>query len=257
MRSDRMLPMPELAEPRQQAILDLLNSGGHAVVSSLAKRFTVSEMTIRRDLKLLESQGMIIRVHGGALAGEKSRFTSRLSLNARAKAKAVAKLIPELPEQGCMYFDGSTTVLNLVKHLKDCVGLQVATSNIETFNRLAALRGPTPILIGGSLDIRTDNLIGPLAVRSVEALAFEKAFFSSWGLDASVGLNEVTMEDALIKDMVVKRARQVYVAVDHSKLGVVTAGTWDHGREKSVLATDLDPEDERLNEYRALFHAIR
>lgn len=248
--------MPELAEPRQQAILDLLNSGGHAVVSSLARRFNVSEMTIRRDLKLLESQGMAIRVHGGALAGERSRFSNRLSANSRAKARAVAKLVPELPEQGCIYFDGSTTVLNLVKHLKGLAKLQVATNNIETFNRLAALRGPTPILIGGSLDIRTDNLIGPLALRSIEALAFERAFFSSWGLDREVGLNEVTMEDAQVKDQVAKRTRQIYVALDHSKLGVVTAGTWTHGRDKAVLATDLEPGDGRLQPYADLFHVI-
>lgn len=248
--------MPELAEPRQQAILDLLNSGGHAAVSALARQFNVSEMTIRRDLRLLENHGLAIRVHGGALAGEKSRFTSRLTANARAKARAVAKLVPELPEQGCIYFDGSTTVLNLVKHLKGFVQLQVATNNIETFNRLAALRGPTPILIGGSLDIRTDNLIGPLAMRSVEALAFERAFFSAWGLDAGVGLSEVTVEDALVKDMVARRARQVYVALDHSKLGVVAAGAWDHRREKSTLATDLEPGDERLETYRNLFHLV-
>ncbi len=248
--------MPELAEPRQQAILDLLNSGGHAVVSSLARQFAVSEMTIRRDLKLLESRGLAIRVHGGALAGEKSRFSSRLSSNSRAKAKAVAKFVPELPDQGCVYFDGSTTVLNLVRHLKGLTRLQVATNNIETFNRLAALRGPTPILIGGSLDIRTDNLIGPLALRSIEVLAFEKAFFSAWGLDAGVGLNEVTMEDAQVKDLVARRARQVYVALDHSKLGVVTAGTWDHGCGKSILATDIEPDDERVRPFRNVFSAI-
>lgn len=248
--------MPELAEPRQQAILDLLNSGGHGVVSALARRFGVSEMTIRRDLKLLEEQGLAIRVHGGALAGEKSRFSNRLSANSRAKSKAVAKLVPELPERGCVYFDGSTTVLTLVKHLKGFAKLQVATNNIETFNRLAALRGPTPILIGGSLDIRTDNLIGPLALRSIEALAFEKAFFSAWGLDSGVGMNEVTMEDAQVKDRVARRTRQVYIALDHSKLGVVTAGAWDHGRDKAVLATDLEPGDPRLAPYADLFHMI-
>ncbi len=248
--------MTELAEPRQQAILDLLNSGGHAVVSSLARDLGVSEMTIRRDLQLLESQGLAIRVHGGALAGEKSRFSNRLSSNSRAKSKAVAKFIPELPDQGCVYFDGSTTALNLVKHLKGLTRLQVATNNIETFNRLAALRGPTPILIGGSLDIRTDNLIGPLAIRSIEALAFEKAFFSAWGLDAGVGLNEVTMEDAQVKEQVARRARHVYVALDHSKLGVVTAGTWIHGRDKSILATDLEPDDRRLEPFRNVFSVI-
>lgn len=248
--------MSELAEPRQQAILDLLNSGGHAVVSALAHRLAVSEMTIRRDLRLLESRGLAVRVHGGALAGEKSRFSNRLSANSRGKAKAVAKFLPELPEQGCVYFDGSTTVLNLVKHLKGMTRLQVATNNIETFNRLAALRGPAPILVGGILDIRTDNLIGPLALRSIEALAFEKAFFSAWGLDAGVGLNEVTVEDAQVKEQVARRARQVYVALDHSKLGVVTAGTWNHCAEKAVLATDIEPDDERLAPFRNAFAAI-
>ena len=248
--------MPVLAEPRQQAILDLLNAGGHAVVSELARHFTVSEMTIRRDLRLLEEMGLAVRVHGGALAGEKSRFTNRLSTNSRAKAKAVAKLAAFLPQEGCIYFDGSTTVLNLVKHLRGLTRLQVATNHVETFNRLAAIRGPSPILIGGSLDIRTDNLIGPLAIRSIEALVFERAFFSAWGLRADSGLNEVTMEDAQVKAQVALRTQAVYVAVDNSKLGVVASGTWSPGADKSVLATDLPPGEARLEPFTNMFSEI-
>ncbi len=248
--------MAELAEPRQKQILQLVNAEGQAVASELARRFGVSDMTIRRDLGTLEDMGLVIRVHGGAIAGERSRFTNRLSTNARAKAKAVAKLAGLLPETGCVYFDGSTTVLNLVKALKGRTRLQVATNNVETFNRLAAAKGPTPILLGGSLDTRTDNLIGPLALRSVEALAFEKAFFSAWGLAPGVGLNEATVEDAAVKEAVAKRARQVLVAVDRSKLGVVAAGVWRHGAEKSVLATDLSVGDGRMDEYRGLFATI-
>lgn len=248
--------MTVLAEPRQQAIVELLAAGGHAVVSELARRFSVSEMTIRRDLQLLENMGLAVRVHGGAIAGEKSRFTSRLSTNAKAKARAVAKLASELPREGCIYFDGSTTVLNLVKHLKGFTHLQVATNNVETFNRLVSARGPSPMLIGGSLDLRTDNLIGPLAVRSIEALVFEKAFFSAWGLNAGTGLNEVTVEDAQVKQQVATRARKVLVAVDRSKLGVVAGGTWSHGVEKSILSTDLEPGDEALAPFRDLFSTI-
>lgn len=248
--------MPELAEPRQQAILTLLNDGGHAVVSALAKRFDVSEMTIRRDLKTLEEQGLAVRVHGGALAAEKSRFSIRLSVNARGKARAVAKFAAGLPHQGCVYFDGSTTVLNLVRHLRGRNRLQVATNNIETFNAVAQLDGPAPILLGGTLDLRTDNLIGPLALRSIEALAFERAYFSAWGLDAELGLNEATMEDALVKDHVAKRTRSVYVALDHSKLGVVAGGTWSHGAGKTVLATDLEPGDPRLAPFGPMFTEI-
>ncbi len=248
--------MTVLAEPRQRAILEILNAGGQALVSELARRFDVSEMTIRRDLRVLEGRGLALRVHGGALAGEKSRFTHRLSVNSRAKAKAVAKFAAALPREGCIYFDGSTTVLNLVRHLKGLARLQVATNNVETFNRLAAARGPSPILIGGSLDLRTDNLIGPLAVRSIEALVFEKAFFSAWGLDELSGLNEVTVEDAEVKARVAARTRSVYVAVDHSKLGVTASGTWQHGGEKSVLSTDLEAGDARLDPFRRMFSEI-
>ena len=248
--------MPELAEPRQQAIFELLNDGGSAVVSALAKRFDVSEMTIRRDLKTLEEQGLAVRVHGGALAAEKSRFSIRLSANARAKAKAVLKFQDSLPHQGCIYFDGSTTVLNLARRLKGRSRLQVATNNVETFTAIASLNGPAPILIGGTLDLRTDNLIGPLAIRSIEALAFEAAYFSAWGLGSELGLNEATVEDALVKGRVAKRTRSVYVALDHSKLGVVAGGTWSHGGGKTVLATDLDPGDKRLAPYNHMFKKI-
>ncbi len=248
--------MTELAEPRQQRILQCINADGQAVVSELARRFDVSEMTVRRDLKTMEDAGLVLRVHGGAVAGERSRFTNRLSTNARAKAKAALKLSAFLPETGCVYFDGSTTVLNLVKLLKGRTRLQVATNNVETFNRLAAVKGPTPILLGGSLDTRTDNLIGPLAVRSIGALAFEKAFFSAWGLSPGAGLSEATIEDAGVKEAVAARANAVLVAVDHSKLGVVAAGAWSHGKEKSVLATDLAPDDKKLGEYRTCFGTI-
>ena len=248
--------MAVLAEPRQQAILELITAGGHAVVSELARRFDVSEMTIRRDLKVLESMGLAVRVHGGAVSGERSRFTSRLSANARAKARAVAKLAPHIPARGCIYLDGSTTVLNLVRHLRGRDQLQVATNNVETFNRLALVRGPSPILIGGSLDFRTDNLIGPLAMRSIEALVFETAFFSSWGLTMATGLNEATTEDAEVKEQVARRTRQVCVAVDQSKFGVIAGGVWSHGAEKSILATDLEPDDPRLDPFRDMFNSI-
>ncbi|MCC8165330.1 MAG: DeoR/GlpR family DNA-binding transcription regulator [Planctomycetes bacterium] len=248
--------MPELAEPRQQAIAAILNDGGEALVSELARRFSVSEMTIRRDLRTLEDQGLAIRVHGGAMAGERFRFTSRLSKNARAKGRAVEKLAGEIPDHGSIYLDGSTTILNLVKHLKGRSRLQVATNNIETFNRIAGLRGPTPILIGGTLDVRTDNLIGPLAMRSVEALVFDKAFFSAWGIMPETGLNEVTVEDALVKAVVAKRSGTVLVALDRSKFGVAAAGVWDHCPDRAWLATDMEPDDGRLGSYRRMFTKI-
>ena len=248
--------MSVLAEPRQQAILEILDTGGQVVVSELARRFAVSDMTIRRDLVSLAEKGLAVRVHGGAVAADKSRFSNRLSANSRAKAKAIAKLVPYIPASGCIYLDGSTTMLGLVKHLKGRTSLQVATNNVETFNRLASLPGPIPLLLGGSLDIRTDNLIGPLALRSIAALVFDAVFFSAWGLHEDAGLNELTVEDAEVKERIAKRSRLVYAAIDHSKLGVTAGALWRHGDAKSVLATDLDHGDRRLAPFTGMFGKI-
>lgn len=248
--------MSVLAGPRQQEILQSLNSGGQAVVSELARRFGVSEMTIRRDLRLLEERGLAVRVHGGALAADRSRFSTRLGSNLRYKAKAISKLAGFIPASGFVYLDGSTTMLNLIKHFKGLSDLRVATNNVETFNRLAALPGPTPLLLGGGLDTRTDNLIGPLTLRSIAALVFETAFFSAWGLDAETGLNEVTVEDAEVKERVARRARRIFVAVDHTKLGVTAGGIWSHDAARAVLATDLPPASEELKPFSSMFGDI-
>ncbi|MDR0361680.1 MAG: DeoR/GlpR family DNA-binding transcription regulator [Planctomycetota bacterium] len=248
--------MTSLARARQSEIARHIDAGGQAIVSELAKRFSVSEMTIRRDLRALEDQGLAVRVHGGALAAEKSRFSNRLSSNLRLKAKAIGKLSGFIPDRGCVYLDGSTTMLNLVKHFKGRAGLNVVTNNVETFNRLASLPGPTPLLLGGGLDLRTDNLIGPLAIRSVGSLAFDVAFFSAWGLDAATGLNEVTVEDAEVKEHVARRARAVRVAVDHTKIGVTAGGVWNHDSGKAVLATDLAPGNPSLAPFAGMFKRI-
>lgn len=245
-----------LAEPRQRRILDAIRSGGQALVSDLARNLGVSEMTIRRDLRILEERGLAVRVHGGALASGEARFTSRLGANSRLKAAAAAKLEPYLPESGCIYLDGSTTMLNLVRRLKGKTRLQVVTNNVETFNRLAALPGPSPLLVGGALDSRTDNLIGALALNSIASLGFDCAFFSAWGLDAATGMNEATLEDAVVKEGVARRARNVYLALDRSKFGVVAGGVWRHDPERTILATDLDPDDMRLDPFRSMFAGI-
>jgi DeoR family fructose operon transcriptional repressor len=248
--------MTSLAQTRQSEISKHINAGGHVIVSEMAREFGVSEMTIRRDLRALEDRGLAVRVHGGALAAEKSRFSNRLSSNLRLKTKAIEKLVGFIPDAGCVYLDGSTTMLNMVKHLKGKTRLSVVTNNVETFNRIADLPGPTPLLLGGGLDIRTDNLIGPLAIRSVGSLAFDVAFFSAWGLDAVTGLNEVTVEDAEVKERVAHRARGVYVAVDHTKIGVTAGGVWDHGPGKTALATDLEPDDPMLAPFSGMFKQI-
>ncbi|MBN2713696.1 MAG: DeoR/GlpR transcriptional regulator [Planctomycetes bacterium] len=247
--------MSQLAEERQKMIVERAGLNGGCVISELALEFGVSEMTIRRDLKHMEDRGLLIRVHGGAIATG-AKFDQRLTANASAKGKAAKKLAEFIPTSGTIYLDGSTTMLNLIGSMKNCIDLQVVTNHTETFRRLSAHHGVEALLLGGRLDKRTDNLVGSLALRSIQALAFDAAFFSAWGLDDRIGPTEITLEDAEVKDLVASRSRKIYLAVDESQLGVTASASWHAEKEISVLATDLQPDDKRLQPYGKLFDKI-
>jgi DeoR/GlpR family transcriptional regulator of sugar metabolism len=248
--------MTDLPQSRQQYIETALQNSGSVVISLLAKELNVSEMTIRRDLKLMEDAGILSRVHGGAVAPKPISYGERLNRNAIGKAKAVAKLESLIPDTGTLYLDGSTTMMGLIPRLARCRDLQVATNNVDTFELLSECRHLHPLLIGGRLDRRTDNLVGGLARRSVLAIAFDAAFFSCYGITPDHGPMEATLEDAEIKELVASRSQAVHIALDHGKLGRVVPGAWNPGQEKTVLATDLAPTDELLAPYRGLFARI-
>lgn len=247
--------MVQLAEERQQQILEAIQANNGIVISQIAGELAVSEMTIRRDLQHMEDRGLVIRVHGGAIpAGV--RFDQRLSSNAAGKSRAARKLAPHVPASGTIYLDGSTTMLNLIGKMKHCANLQVVTNNAETFKRLAALPGVEALLIGGRLDKRTDNLVGTLAARSIRSLTFDAAFFSAWGLDPKIGPTEVTLEDAEVKDLVAERSRQVYLSVDSTKLNQTAAGNWHLEKKKSSLATNLSPDHSKLAPFAGLVKKV-
>lgn len=244
------------AHERQAELRTLLTEEGTVAVTPLAKRWKVSEMTIRRDLQALEAVGAVTRVHGGAVAGGTLRFGNRLAQHRREKTAAAGKLIDLLPAHGSIYLDGSTTIYHLAEQLGRHSGLQVATNNLDTFLRLGQCPGVEAVLIGGTLNRGTDNFIGPHARRCLEELAFDAAFFSAFALHAKLGPCEPAVEDAEIKQLVCARAARVHLAVDQYKLGQQATGSWRFAADRAVLATDLPPNDARLKPFRTRFASI-
>ena len=245
-----------LAHERQDALKQILEEQGSVVVSDLARRWDVYEMTIRRDLQRLQDQGIVARVHGGAVAGGVLRWKARVSQHRAEKEAAAAKLAQFIPDSGCIYLDGSTTIYNLAQHFVRRGGLIVATNNVDTFQRLSQFAGIEAVVIGGVLNRETDNFVGPIARRSLTGLSFDAAFCSAYAMHPEHGACEPSVEDAEIKQIVSERSAHVYVAMNHHKLGERAAGCWEFDADKSTLATDLDAGDERLAPYRSSFRTI-
>lgn len=223
-------------------------------VDDLARVCGVSTMTIRRDLQVLEQRNEVRRVRGGAVPVDAWTFGHRLGRSVAAKEAIAAKLLPLVPDEGGIGLDGSTTVHGLARLLKEqpVSDLTAVTTGFETFHELSRAPGCRAYATGGTADLHTGSLVGPLAQVTLEQFALHTCFLSATHLDDSLGSTEFTADEAAVKRVLKTVSRRTVLAVDSSKLGCRAVAKCLSLDEIGILVTDLDPRDERLDPYRGL-----
>lgn len=237
-------------EERLGEVRNLITERGAVRIDELAADFGVSEMTIRRDLDELETLGVARRVRGGAIALGPEPFAQRHRHNARAKARIAEKLLPHIPVTGTVAFDASTTIYRLAATLELARDLVVVTNGLDTFNALVGKPGITASLSGGSQEPRTGSLVGPMAVRAAESFLYDAFICSAAALDHEVGSSEASLAESEVKRAFSQTSSRIILAVDHSKLGTRAQARMFDLESVDLLATDLDPDDARLDAYR-------
>ncbi len=237
-------------EDRGAAIRDLLEANGRVEIADLAVQLSVSEMTIRRDLELVEAQGLARRVRGGAIATGPETFARRSGRQGKAKAAIATKLVSVAGTSGAIGVDASSTMMRFVSSLTEARDLTVATNGQETFAALHGRPGITALLTGGQLDERTGSLVGPLACRAANDLLLDRLFVSAAAIDATLGTSEACLEEADVKRALGDVAGEVVVAVDSTKLNVRSVARAFSLDQISLLVTELNPADPQLDPYR-------
>ncbi|MCL6443503.1 MAG: DeoR/GlpR family DNA-binding transcription regulator, partial [Alicyclobacillus sp.] len=179
-----------LVADRHRKIVELVRQEGSIRVAELSRLFQVTEETIRRDLDRLESEGKVIRTHGGAVATEErplevpieQREISRIEQKRAIAAKAV-----QFVEEGdTISLDASTTAWQMARVLPD-IPLTVVTNSVKVAMELANKRYVQVISVGGVLVARSLSFVGPLAERSLDGYHVRKAFFSCSGVHLTYG----------------------------------------------------------------------
>lgn len=245
-----------LAEARLIWLQERLRADGTVSIADAATSLDVSEMTIRRDLGVLEDRGAARRVRGGAVAVGPQAFAERHRTRTRAKAQIAAKLLPLVPTSGAVALDASSTVTRLATAITGARDLTAITNGPDAFAALQGRAGVTPLLTGGRLDAATGSLVGPLACWSAAQLTVECFITSAAAVDPQVGAAEATLEEAEVKRAFATNASEVVLAVDSSKLAhraVAVALDWDR---IDVIVTELDPRNPRLAPYRKLARCV-
>ncbi len=220
--SDGITMKSHKTSKRILTILDHIHHHGTATVAELALSLSVSEETIRRDAKLLESKGQILKLHGALalphLAGE-APFERRLRENADAK-RAIAKRAIQFVEDGdSIMIDTGTTTSIFAQELRTKRNLTIVTNSSDIARTLATVNGNTVYMAGGALKGDNGAAFGPSAVEFFSRFRVKHAFISIGALDANDGPMDAELSEAEIAHMALTRADHRVILSDASKFG--------------------------------------
>jgi DeoR/GlpR family transcriptional regulator of sugar metabolism len=244
-----------LARHRQSLILQVVRSDGSARVSDLTQRLGVSDMTIRRDLEVLARDGLVEKVHGGAVlpgtpASHEPSFEARLVLE-RPEKTAIARAAASIVAPGtAIALAGGTTTFALAQCLLDVPGLTIVTNSLHVTNLFSGTRGldgmADSVVLTGGVRTPSDALVGPIADLTIRSLHFDLLFLGCQGFDAEAGLTTPNLAEAETNRTFIRVARRVIVLADHTKWGLVSLSSFARLSEIDVLITDdMLPADAR------------
>jgi len=208
-----------LAAQRRQQVLRAVRSGT-TQVTELAAAFGVSEMTVRRDLRDLESEGKLMRVHGGAVSVAAEPSFAEIEVERPAVKDAIGAAAAALVDDGqTIVLDIGTTTLALARHLRGRT-LTVITSNLAAYEELLGEESIELVLLGGIVRRNYRSLVGVLAEDALRQLRAEIAFLGASGIGPDLGILDTTMVEVPIKRAMMDAAERCVLLADSAKFGM-------------------------------------
>ena len=212
-----------LSEERRNKILEIINQKKIIKIKDITSEFDVSIATARRDLDVLQEQLYVKRIYGGAelmmpSGNEPSLFLTREMEN-RAEKIAIGKAAAAMVVEGdTIMLDIGTTTLEVARNLKKLNNITVITSSLTIMNELAN-SNVTVYSLGGKIRPHELSLSGSIAINSLEQFFIQKAFIGAAGVTFAEGISDFNYEEAQVRFMAIKRAKQAILVADSTKFG--------------------------------------
>ncbi len=206
---------------RKLQILDVLQKMGAAEVADLAKLLACSEMTVRRDLAILASQGLLSRTHGGAMRNELAltpvRFEHKIASNSEQKQQIAQLAAQEILDGETIFLDCGSTVFHMCPFIRHR-SINVITNSLPIVIELMDSE-PRVNFIGGELDFERRAVHGVMAQQHICQYRAHRAFLGVSGLSAEHGLSANSEMEAQISLLMAGQANKSYLLCDASKIG--------------------------------------
>jgi DeoR/GlpR family transcriptional regulator of sugar metabolism len=204
---------------RHQLILTRIKMDHRIYITSLSSELGISDDTLRRDLIELDKQGLLTKVHGGAIAksGISVEFTDRLNTGIAEKQQMAAKVIPLFHPGDILLIDGGTSNLAVARQLPVDIELTVYTNSFPVINALFNHPKIDLIFLGGKVFPSSQVTIGVSVYKDLQTVRADWLILGVSNIHAQLGLTAPEREEAILKRLMLERARKRIVLGDNYK----------------------------------------
>ncbi len=232
---------------RLNRLRNLVDQRGVVSIRELGEALGVSDMTVRRDIALLERSGALQRTRGGALsmthAAADRSWDERQVLETDAKTCIGIAAASLVNDGDSLFLSSGTTSLALARQLGDRRDVSVVTNSVQALVELMEMPGITVISTGGRAIRSGGHLSGTLASQALRQLRAAKAFVGASGITRD-GITNASLERGAIDRQMVEGSAEVYVLADHTKFGTASlALVAGLGDVTGVITDERTPEE--------------
>lgn len=243
-----------LPDERRRYILDKLKKEGRIIAKEVSQQLDLSEDTIRRDLRELAEEGLLQRVHGGALPASPAmgNFVQRQTIQPEEKI-IIGRTAAGLVRNGqVIVLDGGTTAIQVARHLPRDIHATVVTHSPRTAIELLDHPSVEVILIGGKLFKHSIVTVGAHALESIQRIRADMYFMGVTGIHIDNGLSTGDYEEAQVKLALSNQSAETYVLASSEKLGSASPYIISPLSQVSGLVVSDRIAGETLEPYKAI-----
>ncbi|MBR6017086.1 MAG: DeoR/GlpR transcriptional regulator [Paludibacteraceae bacterium] len=211
------------AKERRALILRLLEQTEEVQVTELSRQTGISEVTIRKDLTILQNRHLLLRTRGGAMRrpienpSQETAVAKKQMFNFKEKERIGAEAVKLIKEGDVIMLDSGTTTLEIARQLGKFQNLRIITNAVNIATELMAYKRFKVVLLGGSLRVNSLSLVGPLALSTLRNFSSYKLFLGVDSFSLEDGVSTHNLEEALLNQIMIQQADKVIAVFDSSK----------------------------------------
>ena len=228
----------------------MLGQDGQSSVHMLSEKLNVSSVTIRQDLNFLEAEGLLRRIHGGAVLKDADDLVNRLGVNYERKLRIARKLSSFVNEGETILIESGSVNVLLARELLKIKKVTIITTNVYIARQFRKNEQANIIILGGIYQHDSETMVGKITKTCIDQINIDKAFIGIDGYTTDTGFMLRDLFRAEISSYIIQKAQDVFIVSDSSKFGKTELTNICYPSDIQHIATNNDLPSDFQNEFK-------